>query len=123
MLDQRLAALRADARDLVEERGRARFAAPCPVSDHRKAVCFVADRLNEMQARMRRCELQRARLGLEYQLFLAGLALRPLGDAGHADLVQTQVPQDGSGDVDLPSAAVDQDEVRNLARLGGHALV
>src|ERR671915_2102187 len=75
MLDQRLAPLRADARDLVQHRRGARLAAARAMPDHREPVRLVADRLNEMQARMRRRELQRARLRLDDELLLAGLAL------------------------------------------------
>ena len=91
--------------------------------DDREAVRLVADLLDEMQARMRRRELQRARLRFEDQLFLSGLALGPFGHADHADLVQAQIMQDCSSDAHLPLAAVDQDQVRDLACLGGHALV
>src|SRR5688572_14483453 len=87
VLDQRLAALRADARDLVQHRGGARLAAARTVAEHREAVGLVADLLDEMQAGVRRRQLQGARLGLEDQLLLAGLAPRPLGDADDANLM------------------------------------
>src|SRR5712671_6592546 len=61
VLDQRLAALRADAGNLVEHRGSARLSAPSSMADDGKAVRLVADRLDEMQARMRGRKLQRAR--------------------------------------------------------------
>src|ERR1051325_1492750 len=57
MLDQRLAALGADARDLVEHRGGARLAAPRAVPDDGEAVRLVADRLDQVQAGVRRREL------------------------------------------------------------------
>src|SRR5687768_11538214 len=87
MLDQRLPALRADAGDLVQHRGGARLAAPRAMADHREAVRLVADRLDEVQAGMRRRELQRAGLRLDDELLLARLALGALRYADDADLV------------------------------------
>src|SRR5688572_25756536 len=68
MLDQRLAALRADARNLVQHRRGARLAAARTMADHGEAVRLVADRLDEMQPSVRGRELERARLRLEDEL-------------------------------------------------------
>src|SRR5947207_14841370 len=91
VLDQCLAALRADAGNLIQHRGRARLAAASAVADDGEAVRLVADRLDEMQRRVRRRELQAARLRLDDQLLEARLALRSLGDAHHADLMQAEI--------------------------------
>src|SRR5688572_28351201 len=87
MLDQRLAALGADARDLVQHRGGARPATACAVAYHGEPMRLVADLLDQMQSGVRRRQLQGARLGLEDQLLFAGLAPRPLGDADDANLM------------------------------------
>src|SRR5262245_4418420 len=123
MLDQRLAALGADSRDLVQHRGGARLAAARPVADHGEAVRLVANLLDEMQAGMRGRELEAALLGFEDELLHAGFALGALRHAHDAGLVQPQVGQCGPRRADLPSSAVDQDEVRDLAALCAYALV
>src|SRR5919109_3269880 len=74
VLDQRLATLRADARYFIEHGRGAALAAARAVADHREAMGFVADRLDEVQRRVRRRELQRARLRFDDQLLHAGLA-------------------------------------------------
>src|ERR1051326_2614275 len=76
MLEQRLPALRADAGNLGEHRGRARLAAARAMADEREAVRLVADRLDEMQPGVRRRELQRLRPRLADQLLKPGLPLR-----------------------------------------------
>src|SRR5712664_2146489 len=123
VLDQRLAPLRADAGNLVEHRGGARLAAARPMPDDGKAVRLVADRLDEVQARMRGRKLQGARPGLQDQLLHAGLALRPFRDAYDAGLVQAKLDERSARRAHLSSSAVDQDEVRNPARLRRNALV
>src|ERR1051325_11548211 len=82
VLDQRLPALRADAGDLVQHRSGALLAAAGAVADDGEAVCLVADRLDEMQPRVRRRKLQAARFRFDDQLFQPGLSLRAFG---HAD--------------------------------------
>src|SRR5437588_9909231 len=123
MLDQRLAALGADAGNLVQHRGRALFAPPRPVANDGEAVRLVADRLDEMQRRMRRRELQTARVRLDDQLLQSGLALRPLCHADEAYLMQAEIGEHGTRDADLAFAAVDQYEVWNLAGLPRDALI
>src|SRR5437879_12568844 len=90
MLDQRLAALGADTRDLAQHRARARLAAPRPVPDDGEAMRLVADRLNQVQAGMRRRELQRARLGFDDQLLETGPAFGALGDPDYCGVVHSQ---------------------------------
>src|SRR3954469_13033626 len=123
VLDQRLAALGADAGNLVQHRGRARLAPASAMADDGEAVRLVADRLDEVQSRVRRRELQAARIRLDDQLFQAGLALRALGDAHHADLMQAEIGEHRPRDTDLTLAAIDQHEIGHLARLGRHALI
>src|SRR5205085_690671 len=123
MLDQRLAALGADAGNLVQHRGRALFAPPRAVANDGEAVRLVADRLDEMQRRMRRRELQTARARLDDQLLQSGLALGPLRHADEAYLVQAEIGEHGTRDADLAFAAVDQYQVWNLAGLPRDALV
>src|SRR6185295_7451805 len=53
-LDQRLAALGADAGNLVQHRSGARLAAARAVAEHREAMRLVADLLDQMQSGMRR---------------------------------------------------------------------
>src|SRR5258706_15623723 len=84
MLDQRLAALRADAWNLVEHGRGARFSAPRAMADDGEAVRLVADRLDEVQPGVRGRQLQGARVGLQDQLFEAGFALGALRDPDHA---------------------------------------
>src|ERR1051325_1790665 len=123
VLDQRLPALRADARDLVQHRGGARLAAARAVPDHGEAVRLIADRLDEMQPGVRGRELQASRLRLDDELLHPGLALRALGDPDHAYLVQAEVGEHAARDADLTLAAVDEDEIGHLAGFGGDALV
>src|SRR5258708_3178870 len=123
VLDQRLAALGADAGDLVQHRSGARLAAPRAMADDRETVRLVADRLDEVQPRMHRRKLQGARFGLEDQLFETGLALGTFRHADYAHLVQAGLHQRRPGWVDLRLSAVDQHQVGNDPSAGGHALI
>src|SRR4051812_15251792 len=123
VLDQRLAALRADAGNLVQHGSRALFAAASAVADDGEAMRLVADRLDEVQRRVRRRELQGARVRLDDQLFQPGLALGTFGHAHHTQLVQAEVGEYRAGDTDLTLATIDQHEIRHPARLGCHALI
>src|SRR5262245_26927738 len=109
--EQRLAALVADPGDLAQHGRGARFAPARAVPDDREAMRFIADLLDEMQARMRWRELQGFRLRLDDQLLHAGLALRTLRDTDYADLVQPKVVQHRRCDAHLPFPTVDEDQV------------
>ena len=64
-LQKRLSAPCADAGNFIQHRSRAFLSALCAVTDDREAVRFITDLLDEVQAEMRRRELQRARLELD----------------------------------------------------------
>src|SRR3954463_9263537 len=123
VLDQGLAALGADARDLVQHGSRASFAASRPMSQDGEAVRLVADLLDEMEPGVGRRKLEAALLRLEDQLLHPRFALRALGHAHDAHLVQTQISQDCGGYAGLAFSAVDQDEIGDFAALLAHALV
>ena len=74
--------------------------------------------LDEMQPGMLRRQLQRLPLGLEDQLLQPRLALRPLGHADQRDVVQAELGEPRARRVHLPAAAVDEDQVGNLALPG-----
>ena len=59
--EQPLPALRADAGNLVQRRGHARFAAARAVADHGEAMRLVANLLDQVQGGIVRRELQRLR--------------------------------------------------------------
>src|SRR5437868_2978559 len=80
---QRLPALGADARDLLQRRAGARLAAARAMADDGEAVRLVADLLDEVQARMGRRKLERAALLFQDQLLLAWLSFRSLRHADH----------------------------------------
>src|SRR5678815_153802 len=103
MLDQRLAALGADARDLVQHGGGASLAASRAVSYHGEAVRLVADLLDEMEPGVGGRELEAALLRLEDELLQARLALGTLRHADHAHLclLYTSDAADERSSVDL----------------------
>src|SRR4051812_38907564 len=123
MLDQRLASLGTDAGNFVQHRRGATLSAPRAMPDDRKPVRLIADLLDEMQAGMRWRELEAACLGLDDELFHAGLAFRSFRHADDRHLVEPQVGEHGPRDADLAFTAVDQHEIGNLAAFGGDARV
>src|SRR4051812_37630127 len=89
MLEQLAPARRPHRGDFLQPRGRAGLAALGPVARDREAVRLVAHLLDEVQRRMVRRQAARV-LVPEDELLHPRLALLALGDADHADLVQTQ---------------------------------
>src|SRR5512146_48117 len=118
-----LPSLGADSRNFIQRRGGARLSAPCAVADNREPVRLVADALNEMQAGVLRRKNHAALLRFKHQLLEPRPALRALGDTNHADIVQAELDQRRLGGADLTLAAVNENQIRNLARLRRYALV
>src|SRR4029079_10561366 len=110
VLDQRLATLGANPRNLIQHRRGALFAAPRTARDDSEAVRLVADRLDQVEPRVGRSELERPRFGLDDQLFEAGLSFSTLRAFHHAYLVQSEIGEHAAGYAHLPFPAVDQDE-------------
>ena len=104
--EQRPLARRADARQLVEDRGGHRVIAPLAVVGDREPVRFVAQPLQQLQLGRVVRERERRRAARDEHL------LDPLGerDDEHAALAEAlQRPQPGG---ELTLAAVDDDDVR-----------
>src|SRR5689334_23625354 len=80
MLEQRLAARGADAADLLQRRRRPRLAAPRAMALDREAMRFVANLLQQVQARMVGRKVEHFVAVGEHDVLLAGLALGALGD-------------------------------------------
>src|SRR5262249_23002218 len=115
MLEQALAPSRSHGGDLLEARSGARLAAPGAVPGDRAAMRLVAHLLDEVQRGMVGRKAPRLLFTRDEELLHPRLALHALRDADHADVVQPQVGHHGTRGIELPDAAVDEDEVRRLA--------
>src|SRR5450432_1641254 len=115
VLEEPLAAPRTHRGNLLEARRGARLAAARAMPRDREAVRLVADLLDQVQRRMIGRQATRLFLARDEELLHAGLALHTLGHADHADVMQAEVLHHRLRSVDLPEAAVDEDQVRCLA--------
>ena len=122
--EQRLPALRADARDLLQHRRGARLAARARGGPDREAMRLVADLLDQVQCRDGRRQLQAAApAGSMISSSRPGLRSAPLATPTSGTSVQARARPALRTRCRPALAAVDQHQVGNLAGLGGDALV
>src|SRR5580700_11789854 len=109
VMQQRAFTRRSDAGDLLQA-GLAHVArAARPVRADGKTMGFIAQPLDEIEHRVARRQLERV-AAREEEGFAPGIAVRPLGDGGQGYL-GAKTGEHFAGGIELPEAAVDQDQV------------
>src|SRR5450755_4030397 len=112
-MPQQSAALRgAQARHRLEHRLVIAARAPAAVTADREAVRFIADPLYEARGGRMRLEHEWRIPAVYKQSFLARAALGALGDADERDIFEPKRHQHRMHFVDLPQAAIDEQEIR-----------
>ena len=81
-----------------------------------EAVRLVAQALDKVEHGIARLEHDRPVAAGKMEVLAAGVALGPLGDAHHADVVQAEIGQHLAGDRELSGATVDQHEIGPIGK-------
>src|SRR5271156_205660 len=110
MAQQRLLAARADSVDFIERGAAQGLRSLGAVSTDGKPMRFVAQPLQEIEDGVARVERER-RSSWHEEAFPPGIAVRPLRDPDDCDAADAEFFEDTSGDIELPLAAVDQDQI------------
>src|SRR5947207_8815653 len=110
MTQQRLLAASADSADFIERGAAERLCSLSSVGGDCKPVRFIAQTLQEIEDGVALVERER-RTPRHKEVFPAGIAVGTLRDSDDRDIGNAELFEDAAADVELPLAAVDQDQI------------
>src|SRR6185312_9567731 len=122
MMQQRLLALAADAGNLVERRHADLLGAARAMRADGEAMRLVAQALQEVEHRVLGIEAE-GRLARAEEALAPGVAVGPLGDRRHGDVVDAEIGQHLADRGELPGAAVDEQQIGPRAFLARRVLL